>query len=247
MSFLSALFGSKNAPQDSSEPLPGQGGYTIPPGPYGATGFPGSTAAAPKTHSQDPNENKLGRESFTENQAEWNSTPDTAQGALPYDTGTGFPGFVDTERTIHPDVSRNIPGNASQRNTVFYGGRKAAPDGVNRYVYDGENGGYESYAFMRRMPYSKAANGKRGAALDGQRYYGTEEQFTSAGGQFGWQREAGPNHRPTVFVEPTPWSVNYYDTTQETGTPDSPGTQTQTVNMVYTSPSVPRSKTRKGM
>lgn len=242
MSFLSSIFGGKSAAPKDSEPLPGQGGYTIPRGPYGATGYPGSTPAAPKTHSQDPEENKLGRETVTENQAEWNNTPNTAQGAIPYNTGTGYPNFVDTERTINPVISRNVPGNQNQRNTRFYAGRQAAPDGNNRYVYGGENGGVESYAFHRRMPYSKGENGHRGASLSGERYYGDMHQFSSAGGSYGRARAAGPLHRPTVFVEPTPWTVNYYDTTAEVGTPDDPGTQTQAVNMSYVSPSVSRSR-----
>ena len=35
-------------------PLPGVGGYDYPRGPFGATGFPGSTPASARTHRQDP-------------------------------------------------------------------------------------------------------------------------------------------------------------------------------------------------
>ena len=55
---LRALFGGKAKPPDP-DPLPGVGGYALGEGPYGATGFPGSTAAAPKTHSQALGDSKL--------------------------------------------------------------------------------------------------------------------------------------------------------------------------------------------
>lgn len=40
---IKALFGGKSRPPVNTNPLPGQGGYTLPPGPAGQTGFPGST------------------------------------------------------------------------------------------------------------------------------------------------------------------------------------------------------------
>ena len=46
--------GLKSKPSRQAVPLPGVGGYAYPPGPYGATGFPGSTAAARKTKGQTP-------------------------------------------------------------------------------------------------------------------------------------------------------------------------------------------------
>lgn len=49
---IAALFGGRQRPPDP-DPLPGVGGYAMPPGPYGATGLPGSTAAAPHPLAQD--------------------------------------------------------------------------------------------------------------------------------------------------------------------------------------------------
>src|SRR5215831_16247648 len=44
----------KRKPRRGGSPLPGAGGYDYPRGPVGATGFPGSTPAAPPTHPQTP-------------------------------------------------------------------------------------------------------------------------------------------------------------------------------------------------
>lgn len=52
---IAALFGGKQK-QDSGpgEPLPGQGGYQLPPGPAGQTGFPGSTAQTRTFRGNNP-------------------------------------------------------------------------------------------------------------------------------------------------------------------------------------------------
>lgn len=55
---IARLFGGAARPPDP-DPLPGQGGYALGPGPYGATGFPGSTAAAPRAYGQTTEAAKL--------------------------------------------------------------------------------------------------------------------------------------------------------------------------------------------
>lgn len=55
---VARLFGGRQRPPDP-DPLPGQGGYALGPGPYGATGFPGSTSAAPRAYPQDTQAAKL--------------------------------------------------------------------------------------------------------------------------------------------------------------------------------------------
>lgn len=57
-SFLARLFGGADRRPDP-DPLPGQGGYNLGPGPYGATGFPGSTSAAPRAYAQTTGRAKL--------------------------------------------------------------------------------------------------------------------------------------------------------------------------------------------
>ena len=44
--------GLKDKTPRAGVPLPGAGGYDYPRGPFGATGFPGSTPASPRTHTQ---------------------------------------------------------------------------------------------------------------------------------------------------------------------------------------------------
>lgn len=240
---IQRLFGGKSQPPNP-DPLPGQGGYAYPRGPYGETGFPGSAPGAVPTHGQGPGDTRNQRETVTGNQTEWDNNPaGNWMGQEGWHIPPNGPLYNDTERYGEPVISRGVPGNQNQRNTRFYKGRRAAPDGVNRYVFGGTNGGYESYSFEREMPYPR---GFRGAQLSGLRYYADADQFKSQGGQFGIAREQGPNHRPTIFQEPAPWTTNYYDTTESVGTSDAPGSGGQAPNSVYISPSVPRQTYRRG-
>jgi hypothetical protein len=106
----------------------------------------------------------------------------------------------------------------------------------SRFVFAG--GGVQTYYMERQMPYNGRGDGGRGADLNGTRYYATgAPEFPNAGmGAYGVERLRGPLHRPTMFAEPAPWSAQYYDTTASVGTPDSPGTASQSPDMVYVSP-----------
>lgn len=99
----------------------------------------------------------------------------------------------------------------------------------------------------REMPYATGGNGARGAHLNGQRYYasGQDEQFLSAGhGSYGAARRSG-GKRPVSFTHPAPWSSQYYDTTAEAGTADSPNTSpAQQPSAIYTSPGGGRASNR---
>lgn len=110
----------------------------------------------------------------------------------------------------------------------------------NRFVFPG--GGNTTWFMERQMPYTGRGDGARGADLNGQRYYAEgAPQFLNAGqGSYGNARLQGPNHRPTNFQQPAPWSANYYDTTDSVGTTDQPGTSSQAPNLVYVSPSAGR-------
>jgi hypothetical protein len=115
----------------------------------------------------------------------------------------------------------------------------------NRFVMPG---GQTGWSILREMPYGGRGNGARGAQLSGQRYYATgqDQQFWNAGqGDYGIARQAG-GKRPVSFTEPGPWTANFYDTTAEVGTSDSPGTPTQSPQMVYTSPSTGRASNGTG-
>jgi hypothetical protein len=153
----------------------------------------------------------------------------------------------DTETPGHanrPVISRGTPyggEEAEGRNRLFYAGKLAVPDGENRYVFGGPNGGAETYSFDARMPYSGRGNGARGADLNADRYYSPvqPDYFGDQGGQYGYQRESPDGmHRPTEFYEPGPWTENFYDTTAGAGSPGEAGTSGQAISAVYYSPAV---------
>lgn len=143
-------------PRRGGVPLSGAGGYDYPRGPVGATGFPGSTPAAPPTHPQTPEGQRGARQTGgqqishgvpqwtpTQNQDEWGRFlgPD----GFPYNPharnqalATGY------ETRLDPAINRRPPGDENQRNTVYYGGRQAMPGVVRAYLSSpnpGKNGG----------------------------------------------------------------------------------------------------------
>lgn len=157
----------KRSPRRPGVPLPGVGGYDYPRGPYGATGFPGSTPAAPPVHPQDPEGQRGARQTggeqishgvpqWTKSQAEQDWArfigPDGQQYAPPArgrrvrgsPQRDAEPGNWDAEVRSSPDINHIPPGNEKQRNTVYYGGRQAAPWKVREYLSSpnpGKNGG----------------------------------------------------------------------------------------------------------
>lgn len=223
-------FGSKKTPKDASaDPVGVVGGYDYPPGPVGATGYPGSGPAAPPTHSQAPYVSLP----ISDQAAALQINPDEFYGGFTQGPPSAeLPVQKPRERRWYPRLSTNDDC-TEQRNTTFYGGRQAQPDGQDRFVY----GGYRSYAFERPIPLTRNhLRQKAGAGgLDGTRFY-MENQGQGSLGAIGKSR-GQRNHRPTVFTEPAPWSANYYDTTASTGTPDQPGTA-QPYTDVYVSPNV---------
>jgi hypothetical protein len=124
------------------------------------------------------------------------------------------------------------------------------PDDVtvqNRFQFPA-GGGNQTWSMLRRMPYVGRGDGARGADLNGQRYYATgqQDQFWNAGqGDYGIERERG-GKRPVGFTQPAPWTSNFYDTTDEVGSSDSPGTPTQAPQSIYYSPSAGRASNRTG-
>lgn len=84
---IQALFGGRPKPPDPN-PLPGIGGYDMPPGPAGQTGFPGSTSQTRTFRGTSP----VGRASGVRS---------------PTNTGAGFtPGSTTETRQVTPRVSR---------------------------------------------------------------------------------------------------------------------------------------------
>jgi hypothetical protein len=98
-----------------------------------------------------------------------------------------------------------------------------------------------TWSVLREMPYGGRGNGARGADLNGQRYYasGQGDQFWNAGqGEYGIERVRGSgNKRPVAFTQPAPWNAQFYDTTADVGTQDSPNSSpAQQAQAVYYSP-----------
>jgi hypothetical protein len=300
------LFGRTPAPE--TDPLPGQGGYTAPPGRTGEGGFSGSTALTRTFRGASPRDAKVradtdtGITPVTRARAEMqHNSPAEFYGGQPLKTRPGFDlaginplsgAAADGGHSVRegetpmtarqPQISLGTPGAGNVRNEIaqryknapgqlheyqsasrgdlppvnpngqdssgnVHPDRAASPVTVpNRFVFAG--GGVQTWYMEREMPYGGRGDGARGADLNGQRYYATgAPQFLNAGmGQYGAARLAGPNHRPTMFQEPAPWSANYYDTTAEVGTPAAPGTPGQAPGLVYVSPSAGRASNSTG-
>lgn len=151
------------------------------------------------------------------------------------------PGQVHTYRSAAraDQAPVNVGGQATDGNV--HPERASADVSVpSRFVFAG--GGNQTWAVQREMPYGGRGDGARGAQLSGQRFYATgqAQQFWNGGqGDYGIRRQRG-GKRPVAFTEPGPWTSNFYDTTNEVGTADDPGTPTQSPDLVYTSPSAGR-------
>lgn len=124
------------ATYEESDPNPGIGGYDYPRGPYGATGYAGSTSAV--RENPEEAEGKLADDYTGKHpRRRWHSIPSqqayqvpypAQNGSLPYADGPVNPdGVRDTEVRNHHSVSGNVPGGERQRNTVYYGGLRAKP------------------------------------------------------------------------------------------------------------------------
>jgi hypothetical protein len=112
-------------------PLPGIGGYDYPRGPFGATGFPGSTPASSRTHSQ-AGDGRLDRQlTVTGNQAEWALLPTRRPNGTPRQPRARTMRETSPERRETPVIG-GAPGSANVRND--YAQRyKARPELVRQY------------------------------------------------------------------------------------------------------------------
>jgi hypothetical protein len=339
---ISALFGGKNRQPVETNPHPGIGGYDLPTGPSGQSGFPGSTHQTRTFKGNNPRvakvradtntgfESSLGQIAQTR-QASYRGDVKGAKSANPRGTSAvstrqpvlteimqqdageffggpmlrtgvknntaggqpgkgavaagGGPNVAQRDTTTpwvdaQPEIGVGIPGATNVRNEVAQRYKNApgqmhsyksaarpdqapvnrggqATDGnvhpervstdvtvLNRFVFDG--GGNQSWSVLRDMPYGGKGNGKRGASLNGQRYYGTsqKDQFWNAGqGDYGLARKQGGDYkRPVSFDTPAPWTANYYDTTEGLNS----DTNAQSFSGVYVSPASGRASNSTG-
>lgn len=185
--------------------------------------------------------------------------------------------MLDTQtpwRNAQPNIGEGTPGSNNVRNEIAqrYKARpgetreyRASPradqgDGPgladigsavvqSRFVFD--DGGNQTWAVGREMPYGGRGDGARGADLNGQRYYATgqSDQFWNGGqGQYGIARQQGSgNKSPVSFTEPAPWTAQFYTTTDSVGTNDTPNDSPgQQPSAVYISPSTGRASNGTG-
>ncbi len=123
--------GLKKKSPRAAVPLPGVGGYDYPRGPFGATGFPGSTPAAAKTHTQAPGGRRDRQLTATGNQAEWATLPTRRPGGDPRQPRARTGRETAPERRMTPVIG-GAPGASNVRNTIAQRW-KARPDLVRAY------------------------------------------------------------------------------------------------------------------
>lgn len=119
---IAALFGGKQRPGGTpGDPLPGQGGYQLAPGPAGQTGFPGSTAQTRTLRGNNPRAAKVRSDTnFGFDQA-LSQTPQTRQEAYRGDVAGARirnPRATPTVSTRQPEMTegmQDVPGE-------FFGG-----------------------------------------------------------------------------------------------------------------------------
>lgn len=128
-------------PLVDTNPLPGDGGYTQGTGPTNEYGFAGSGPAAPWTHGQAPGDAPHQQYTVTEDHERHNTIPaGNWTGQVLRHIGLDPDRRDETEVRGTITIGADVPGSENQRNTVCHN-REATPDGVNRYVYGGQEGG----------------------------------------------------------------------------------------------------------
>lgn len=140
------------SPRAPAVPEPGLGGYDYPRGPYGATGFPGSTPAARDTHPDRRPEGARGLRQLnvSQNQAEWVELPTRRANGTPRQPRARQMRSTSPERREIPRIG-GAPGSGNVRNQI-----------AQRYKARPE----------LWRPYRPSANpGKTGAHLDGAAQY----------------------------------------------------------------------------
>ena len=169
--------GLKDKSPRAGVPLPGLGGYDYPRGQYGATGFPGSAPASPRTHTQTA-DGRLDRQLTTT--AIWaRDTGPEALDVTPVRTNKPQPSYSDVEfipGTLQPG-SRFIRGNGTPRQPRARQMRSTSPEQRMTPVIGGAPGSqnvrnqiaqrYKARPELVRAYRASPNPGKTGARLDG--------------------------------------------------------------------------------
>ena len=126
----------KGVPRVAPVPLPGVGGYDYPRGPYGATGFPGSTpatlTATGHTQARPEGARGLRQLSPTANQAEWAALPVRLPSGEPQEPPARRKALTTgPEQRSIPQIG-GAPGSQNVRNTIAQR-YKARPELIRAY------------------------------------------------------------------------------------------------------------------
>src|SRR5215472_11112254 len=143
---IAELFGGKRKPPDT-DPNPGEGGYAYPRGPYGETGFPGSTPGTKQTHPQTDEGRRERQLDASEAQDAWTNPRFIRRNGSPRQPYARNKAQADdTLRSYTPVIGADAPGAENVRNTVAQR-YKAVPGEAHTYLSapnPGINGGKSS-------------------------------------------------------------------------------------------------------
>lgn len=125
--------GLASPPRTQALPEPGIGGYDYPRGPYGATGFPGSTPASRQVKGQGRPAGGRGLRQLSpgENQGEWAELPSRRDDGTPRQPFARQMRSTSAERRMTPVIG-GAPGSQNVRNTVAQR-YKAVPGQIREY------------------------------------------------------------------------------------------------------------------
>ncbi len=118
---MTRLLGGR--PQPDPDPLPGQGGYDAAPGPYGGTGFPGSTSSTRTFRGASPRAAKIRADTDTGFEQALSATAQVRQASYRGDipgAGTASPRATPPVATPQPLAAALMQGNSAAE---FYGGQ----------------------------------------------------------------------------------------------------------------------------
>jgi hypothetical protein len=123
----------RSKPPTMTDPEPGIGGYDYPRGPFGATGFPGSTPASPRTKTEQRPDGARGLRQLDPeaNQAEWAMLPTRRVNGTPRQPYARQMRSTAPETRMTPVIG-GAPGSENVRNQVAQR-YKARPELVREY------------------------------------------------------------------------------------------------------------------
>ena len=115
-----------------ADPVGPIGGYRYPRGPMGQTGYPGSNDTVLILDQTPPHPTPISAQP-----GQLQSNPDEFYGGVLWEGPmAALPVQLPRERRWYPRVSQNTTA-TDQRNTTYFGGQQALPNGQDRYVYGG--------------------------------------------------------------------------------------------------------------